>query len=114
LIITHAQGISVETDMISNMSAQEILKLVQELAPSYRMVFNLYVVEGYKHREVAEKLGIIEATSRATFATARWIRQDSTYTGHSKMSFETKVILRHKLQNLLSIKSELVFKRRIL
>jgi RNA polymerase sigma-70 factor (ECF subfamily) len=69
--ITHAQGVSVETDTISNMSAQEILKLVQELAPSYRMVFNLYVVEGYKHKEVAEQLGITEATSRATFATAR-------------------------------------------
>lgn len=69
--ITHAYGVSIASDTISDISAKEILKLVQKLAPSYRMVFNLYVIEGYKHREVAEKLGITEGTSRATLATAR-------------------------------------------
>ncbi len=75
--ITHAQGVSIETDAISEMSAQEILILVQDLAPSYRMVFNLYVIEGYKHKEIGEKLGITEATSRATLATARHKLQKS-------------------------------------
>jgi RNA polymerase sigma factor (sigma-70 family) len=69
--ITHAQGVSSATDAVSDLSVQEILKLVQALAPSYRMVFNLYIIEGYKHREIGEKLGITEATSRATLATAR-------------------------------------------
>lgn len=69
--ITHAHGVSVESNTISDMSAQEILKLVQKLAPSYRMVFNLYVIEGYKHREIGEQLNITAATSRATLATAR-------------------------------------------
>jgi len=69
--ITHAQGVSVDTNTISDLAAQEILELVQKLSPSYRMVFNLYIIEGYKHREVGEKLGITEATSRATLATAR-------------------------------------------
>jgi RNA polymerase sigma-70 factor, ECF subfamily len=58
-------------DALSSLSATEILGLVQELAPSYRTVFNLYVVEGYKHKEIGEQLNITEATSRATFAVAR-------------------------------------------
>jgi RNA polymerase sigma-70 factor (ECF subfamily) len=70
--ITHAQGVSTSSsDALSDLSVQEILKLVQGLAPSYRMVFNLYIIEGYKHREIGEKLGITEGTSRATLATAR-------------------------------------------
>lgn len=63
-----------ETDMqdvVSDMSAKEILKLVQKLSPAYRMVFNLYVVEGYSHKEVGKKLGISEGTSKSNLAKAR-------------------------------------------
>jgi RNA polymerase sigma-70 factor (ECF subfamily) len=71
LEIAHAQHISTDADAITNLSAQEILNFVQQLPPSYRMVFNLYIIEGYKHKEISEQLGITEATSRATLATAR-------------------------------------------
>lgn len=62
--------------IIDKMSADEILKLVQSLSTSYRMVFNLYVVEGYSHKEIAEQLGINESTSRSNLVKARGKLQD--------------------------------------
>ena len=60
-----------EADAISRCSEQEILEAVQKLSPAYRTVFNLYVVEGYSHKEVAELLGITESTSRSNLVKAR-------------------------------------------
>ena len=60
-----------QTDIASNMDAKELLSLVQSLPPGYRMVFNLYVFEGYKHREIAEALGISEGTSKSNLSDAR-------------------------------------------
>ena len=45
--------------------------LIQQLTPSYRAVFNLYAIEGYSHKEVAEQLGITESTSRSNLVKAR-------------------------------------------
>ena len=50
---------------------KEILFAVQQLTPTYRTVFNLYVVEGYSHREIADKLDISESTSRSNLVKAR-------------------------------------------
>jgi RNA polymerase sigma-70 factor (ECF subfamily) len=58
-------------DVISQISAEELLNALQHLTPSYRSVFNLYVIEGYSHRELAEKLGITESTSRSNLVKAR-------------------------------------------
>ncbi len=58
-------------DAISSISAEEILALVQKLSPAYRMVFSLYVIEGYTHKEIAEKLGIKEGTSKSNLQDAR-------------------------------------------
>ncbi|WNJ15966.1 sigma-70 family RNA polymerase sigma factor [Pontibacter sp. G13] len=58
-------------DVISDMSAQEILGLVQKLSPAYRMVFNLYVIEGHSHKEVGKMLNISEGTSKSNLAKAR-------------------------------------------
>lgn len=60
-----------EADAISKMSEQEILASVQSLSPVYRLVFNMYVVEGYSHREISEQLGITESTSRSNLVKAR-------------------------------------------
>ena len=57
------------------LEAKELVKLVQELTPGYRMVFNLYVLEGMKHREIAELLGISEGTSKSNLADSRIILQ---------------------------------------
>lgn len=62
---------SYDPDAISQCSEKEILECVQLLTPAYRTVFNLYVVEGYAHKEVAEMLGITESTSRSNLVKAR-------------------------------------------
>lgn len=60
-----------EPDVLSQLSEQEILAAVQELSPAYRAVFNLYVVEGFSHKEIGEALDITESTSRSNLAKAR-------------------------------------------
>lgn len=60
-----------EADAVSQCSEREILGAVQELSPVYRTIFNLYAVEGYSHREIAERLGITESTSRSNLVKAR-------------------------------------------
>lgn len=60
-----------ETDIAAGLDAKELLALVQTLPAGYRIVFNLYVFEGYKHREIAEALGISEGTSKSNLSDAR-------------------------------------------
>ncbi|MCS7035673.1 MAG: RNA polymerase sigma factor [Saprospiraceae bacterium] len=60
-----------EPDALSRLSEQEILDAIQRLSPVYRAVFNLYVVEGYSHKEIAEALQITESTSRSNLLKAR-------------------------------------------
>jgi len=62
--------------IIDELSKEEILKLVQELPDGYRMVFNLYVIEGYSHKEIADQLGIGESTSRSQLVKARSLLKD--------------------------------------
>ena len=58
-------------DIISQIGTKELLKMVQQLSPAYRTIFNLYVLEGMKHREIAEHLGISEGTSKSNLSDAR-------------------------------------------
>ncbi|MEM8583220.1 MAG: RNA polymerase sigma factor [Bacteroidota bacterium] len=62
---------SPDPDVISQFGANEILGAVQKLSPTYRTIFNLYVIEGYSHREIGEMLGITESTSRSNLVKAR-------------------------------------------
>ncbi len=55
---------------------KEIMKLVMELPTGFRTVFNLYVVEGYSHKEIGDMLGISETTSRTQLSRARTILQN--------------------------------------
>lgn len=50
---------------------EELMRMIQELPDGYRIVFNLYAIEGYSHREVAESLGISENTSKTQLMKAR-------------------------------------------
>ncbi len=50
---------------------EDVLPIVQQLSPHYRIVFNLYVMEGYKHHEIAEKLNISVGTSKSNLARAK-------------------------------------------
>ncbi len=60
-------------DIISQLGKKELLRMVQSLPPMYRMVFNLYVFEGLKHREIAVLLGVSEGTSKSNFFDAKVI-----------------------------------------
>ncbi len=62
---------SSEPDALSKLTVQEIVKCIQRLSPAYRSVFNLYVVEGFSHKEIAEILEITESTSRSNLVKAR-------------------------------------------
>jgi RNA polymerase sigma-70 factor, ECF subfamily len=68
------QGVKSE-DIIGRIGEKELLKMVQALPPAYRLVFNLYVFEGLKHREIAQELGISEGTSKSNFFDAKVILQ---------------------------------------
>ena len=56
---------------IDQMSYKEIIAIVQKLSPVYRAVFNLFVIDGYKHEEIAEKLKISVGASKSNLSKAR-------------------------------------------
>lgn len=62
-------------DVLSQMGTKELIAMIQNLPPRYQIVFNLYVFEGLKHREIAEQLGITEGTSKSNLSDARTILQ---------------------------------------
>ena len=72
-----------DINLFNRLEEQELVKMVQSLSPAYRMVFNLYVFEGLKHREIAELLDISEGTSKSNLYAARAILQ-------KKLSFNKK------------------------
>ncbi|GAB3328442.1 sigma-70 family RNA polymerase sigma factor [Larkinella ripae] len=59
------------TDVLARISTDELLVQVQDLADGYRMVFNLYVIDGYSHLEIARLMGISEGTSKSQLARAK-------------------------------------------
>jgi RNA polymerase sigma factor (sigma-70 family) len=65
-----------EPEVIDNMAETELVKMINELPYGYRMVFNLYAIEGYSHREISEALNIEESTSRSQLVKARKVLQD--------------------------------------
>jgi RNA polymerase sigma-70 factor (ECF subfamily) len=62
-------------DILTRLGKKDLLKMIQALPPAYRMVFNLYVFEGMKHREIAALLGIAEGTSKSNLSDAKVLLQ---------------------------------------
>ncbi|MFO7670968.1 MAG: sigma-70 family RNA polymerase sigma factor [Bacteroidales bacterium] len=62
--------------IFENMTCQELVALIQTLTPQYRIVFNLYAIEGYSHKEISEELGISVGTSKSNLSRARTILQE--------------------------------------
>jgi RNA polymerase sigma factor (sigma-70 family) len=69
------EGNSFAEDTISGISAEDLLKIVQKLPPRYKMVFNLYAIEGYSHQEIGKLMNISEGTSKSNLSRARVILQ---------------------------------------
>jgi len=60
----------------SRLGMQDLLKVIQKLADGYRVVFNMYIIEGYSHKEIAETLGISEGASKSQLSRARAILKE--------------------------------------
>ena len=67
---------SMEPKAVANLGEEELMNLISQLPDGYRVVFNLYVVEGYSHKEIAENLQIKESTSRSQLVKARRLLQE--------------------------------------
>ena len=63
-------------DVLEKISTEDLLDVIQQLPEGYRMVFNLYVIEGYNHQEIAEMLHISENTSKSQLSRARMALQE--------------------------------------
>ncbi len=61
--------------VIDLISSKDLLKLIQELPAQYKLVFNMYAIEGYSHKEIGEMLGISEGTSKSNLSRGRQILQ---------------------------------------
>lgn len=69
----HALGYE---DMTTHFTAADLMTLISDLSPQYRVVFSLYALEGYSHQEIGQKLGISEGTSKSNLSRARKILQE--------------------------------------
>ena len=77
--ITEQEESSIEGKYVSvldSLAEKDIIKLIQQLSPGYRTVFNMYVIEGYTHKQIAEALKISEGTSKSQLSRAKLILQD--------------------------------------
>ena len=67
---------SVDSLAIAGIAAKDLLVLIQQLAPGYRIVFNLYAIEGYSHKEIAAIAGITEGASKSQLSRARAVLRE--------------------------------------
>lgn len=74
--IDSARNIATDiTSQMQNIGYKELMKLITSLPPGFRTVFNMYVVEGYSHKDIAQMLDISETTSRTQLSRARtWLQ----------------------------------------
>jgi RNA polymerase sigma-70 factor (ECF subfamily) len=73
-----------------HLEAEDLLKMIQELPAGYRLVFNMYAIDGYSHKEIADQLGISENTSKSQLSRARVYLQkllaESDWVSNQKIS----------------------------
>jgi RNA polymerase sigma factor (sigma-70 family) len=65
-----------EIEIDESISMDFLMKIIQELPDRYRLVFNLYIIDGYAHKEIAEMLGITTGTSKSNLSRARMILKE--------------------------------------
>jgi RNA polymerase sigma factor (sigma-70 family) len=75
-----------DTEDYAGLEASDLLVIIRDLPPRYRVVFNLFAIEGYSHKEIGEMMSISEGTSKSNLSRARVIlqRRVSAFTGISK------------------------------
>ena len=66
-----------ELTILDSMAEKDIISMIHELSPGYKTVFNMHVIEGYSHKEIADMLGITEGTSKSQLARAKGVLKKS-------------------------------------
>lgn len=69
--LTAAEHVAAQEDILSQIGYQELIGMIQKLSLAYKTVFNLFVIDGFKHEEIAQKLGISVGTSKSNLSKAR-------------------------------------------
>jgi RNA polymerase sigma factor (sigma-70 family) len=70
---------AVDPGVYSNMAADELIAVINQLPETYKTIFNLHAIEGYSHREISEMIGIEESTSRSQLTRARGMLKKYLY-----------------------------------
>ena len=78
-----------DLNILDTLAEKDILTLVHELSPGYKTIFNMHVVEGYSHKEIADMLGITEGTSKSQLARAKGVLKKSLEKRLNKTSNDT-------------------------
>lgn len=76
----------VEIEEDPNITLDDLLKLIQELPDQYRLVFNLYQMDGFSHKEIATLLNISEGTSKSNYHRAKFLLSDKIVRTHGNTS----------------------------
>ena len=84
-----------DDNAVQKLMKEDLMKIIQSLSVGYRTIFNLYAIEGYSHKEIAEMLNITEGTSKSQLARARYLLQKKIAEampnmGYNKVSEEAK------------------------
>lgn len=77
--VTEKEESTIEGDylnVLDGLAERDIIELIQDLSPGYRTVFNMYVIEGYTHKEIGDIMGISEGTSKSQLSRAKVILQE--------------------------------------
>lgn len=80
-----ALGDQLSDEILEAINVGALVEMIRELTPRYRMVFNLYAIEGYNHKEIGEMLGISEGTSKSNLSRARAILQEKVTQVYGKV-----------------------------
>lgn len=81
-------GNHIDNEALSRISTEELLQLIQKLPDGFRMVFNLFVIEGYDHKEIGHMLGISESTSKSQLHRAKAALQKKLLTEYNIICYE--------------------------
>jgi len=84
--IDKAANVPTNEDILSKISYKELTAMIQTLSSAYRTVFNMYVIDGFKHEEIAKQLGITVSTSKSNLARARVKLKDLVTTKYTKIN----------------------------
>jgi RNA polymerase sigma-70 factor (ECF subfamily) len=70
---------SLEPDALAKISSKELMELIASMPEGFRVVFNMFAIEGYTHQEIAKELNISESSSRSQLSRARgWLQERIT------------------------------------